>query len=319
MQRDIKIDGLKFLLIFLVVLGHLSYYDYGIELNKMIYSFHMPVFVFLSGYFTSLKSNSEKQAMWLKKAAIIFLLAQFAHITIAVVSRYLSAAMSITTPLYFISLDDFIVPKFALWYILCLIYWRLIAWNAIDKTHGLWWLIGSFILSIIAGVVPIGETFSFQRAFAFFPFFVLGLVFRQRNWAIQLDKVPLLIPVIIIIIGFIAARQLPLFQPREHYVNWNDAFLRTVQSIMGVLLCLSVIRLSRASKQIEKLAEYGIYTLWIYVGHTFIITIEEKIFPHLGITYNVFIAVAIAIIYCAIFIFIAKRYHARHDLNRQGR
>lgn len=46
MERDAKIDGLKFILIFFVVLGHLQYKDYGIELNKMIYSFHMPVFVF---------------------------------------------------------------------------------------------------------------------------------------------------------------------------------------------------------------------------------------------------------------------------------
>ena len=312
MQRDLKIDGLKFLLIFLVVLGHLSYHDYGIELNKMIYSFHMPVFVFLSGYLTSLKSNSEKHAMWLKKTAIIFLLAQFAHIIMAVAFRYLSSTMSNTPPHHLLSLGDFIYPKIALWYLLCLIYWRFITWKVFDKNHDLLWLIGSFILSIIVGIIPIGETFSFQRAFAFFPFFILGLVFKQRNWAIQLDKVPLLIPVMIIIIGFIVARELPLFQPRYHYIDWGDAVLRAGQSILGCLLCLSVIRLSRASKLLEKFAHYGMYTLWIYVGHTFLITIERKLLPQFGITYNIFIALVIAVIYCALFIFIAKLYHARH-------
>ena len=43
MERDLHIDGLKFLMIFLVVLGHLSYEDYGLEINKMVYSFHMPI------------------------------------------------------------------------------------------------------------------------------------------------------------------------------------------------------------------------------------------------------------------------------------
>ena len=67
MKRDARLDGLKFVLIFLVVLGHLSYNDYGLGLTKMIYSFHMPVFVFLSGYFTSLNADRAKQVVWLKK------------------------------------------------------------------------------------------------------------------------------------------------------------------------------------------------------------------------------------------------------------
>ena len=66
MNRDLKLDAIKFIMIFLVVLGHLGYNDYGLGINRVIYSFHMPVFIFLSGYFTSQNTNREKQTKWLK-------------------------------------------------------------------------------------------------------------------------------------------------------------------------------------------------------------------------------------------------------------
>lgn len=55
-DRDIRFDVLKGLLIILVVLGHsinIEYLDASWDnaLFHFIYSFHMPLFVFLSGFF----------------------------------------------------------------------------------------------------------------------------------------------------------------------------------------------------------------------------------------------------------------------------
>ncbi len=120
--RDLRFDGLKSLLIFLVVLGHLTFKDYGIDLMEMIYSFHMPVFVFLSGYFTSLSSDKEKQRRWLKKTLVIFIAALIAQYILKLVLEYeLSRlngfefnAYSILKPRSLVS------PGFALWYLDCL-------------------------------------------------------------------------------------------------------------------------------------------------------------------------------------------------------
>lgn len=54
-NRDYTLDGLKFLLICLVVLGHfIQGARYNNEITTAIYSviynFHMPLFVLLSGY-----------------------------------------------------------------------------------------------------------------------------------------------------------------------------------------------------------------------------------------------------------------------------
>ena len=55
-------DNIKFILIFLVVLGHLleisSPFPEKEMLYKLIYSCHMPVFIFISGFFA--KFNSSK-------------------------------------------------------------------------------------------------------------------------------------------------------------------------------------------------------------------------------------------------------------------
>lgn len=53
MERLIHIDVLKGIAIVLVVMGHLyiPFTDYLNEtLNQLIYSFHMPLFIFLSGF-----------------------------------------------------------------------------------------------------------------------------------------------------------------------------------------------------------------------------------------------------------------------------
>ena len=61
MQRDITIDFLKGIAIFLVVLGHLFPVP---PVSNFIYSFHMPLFMFLSGctfFYSFSHSNSAFQ------------------------------------------------------------------------------------------------------------------------------------------------------------------------------------------------------------------------------------------------------------------
>ena len=54
-ERDYFFDNLKAVLIFLVVLGHfllpIHGRNYLVVVKRLIYVFHMPLFVFVSGYF----------------------------------------------------------------------------------------------------------------------------------------------------------------------------------------------------------------------------------------------------------------------------
>ena len=310
MKRDNNLDGLKFIMIFLVVLGHLNFDDYGLELKNYIYSFHMPVFVFLSGYFTSLKNDKKKQIKWLKKIALIYIFAQLGHVVLDCGIHYISCSInkepfSIRPCLSFV---DIYCPRFALWYLLSLIYWRLATWHIFNKCSDVTLLVVSILLSIASGFIPIGHAFSFQRSFSFLPFFVLGLIFKKRDLMSKLERVPIWVPFIIIAICFIISKDLPLFQPREYYNDFHDTILRIEQSVIGLCLSLSIINISRNIKCIEKVAKYGVYTLWIYVGHTFLVVFGKEIFPQIGISFNIWIAILLALLYCSLFIFLARTY-----------
>lgn len=54
MERDTRLDSIKFVLIFMVVLGHMVECGtndmWNTKVYTLIYSFHMPAFIYVSGY-----------------------------------------------------------------------------------------------------------------------------------------------------------------------------------------------------------------------------------------------------------------------------
>ena len=307
-NRDLKFDGLKFIMIFLVVLGHLGYNDYGLEVGKVIYSFHMPVFIFLSGYFTSLSANDEKQNLWMKKTLIIYAVAQITAWMLKI-GLELSSDMLKGRPLdtSMISWEVLISPELALWYLVCLMYWRVAIWKVLKKVNDIKLLVISVVLSLISGLIPIDHNFAFQRAFAFFPFFALGIVFKKRKLIGQLERIPMTYAIIALLFGLLVARLFPSYMPKFHYENWQQPVWRIIQSGLGLYLSLLILRISRI-KFTEKFASYGEHTLWIYIGHTYLITIGQRAFPYSGIHFNLFTAILLTIVYCAFFIFLSNLY-----------
>lgn len=86
-ERDYFFDNLKAVLIFLVVLGHFLLPIHGesvlVVVKRLIYVFHMPLFVFVSGYFAKkIYKNGQynfKKILYLIKAYIIFVIANRYH------------------------------------------------------------------------------------------------------------------------------------------------------------------------------------------------------------------------------------------------
>lgn len=311
LNRDAKFDGLKFLLIFLVVLGHLKYYDFDLRVSRIIYSFHMPVFIFLSGFFTSLSSNKEKRISWIKKTLILYIIADIAEIIMNILLEYSACSLkgkdfSISP---FINWHTVFYPAFTLWYLLCLVYWRITIWTVGDKINDISLFVISCLLLVIAGFVPLGFDLSYQRTFSFFPFFVLGIVFKKRGLIPKLEKLPVYYAVIGLLLGFIAAGLLPTYFPVQPLKTFDQLAERVIQTLLALFLCIMIIRLSRA-KFTETFAKYGSKTLWIYVGHAFLVTISNRLFPYLGISLNIFTAPFVAALYCAFLIFLANTYES---------
>ena len=300
-MRDKQIDGLKFIMIFCVVLGHIGFNDYGLGIHKVIYSFHMPVFIFLSGYLTSLKSPQTKINKWLIKTIIIYVCVQlFFHLFSFEDSVNFSK---------FLSLDIYCLPVFAMWYLICLVYWRLFTCKILNYIKDIELLGISVLFALISGFIPIDDYLSFQRVFAFFPFFVFGVVFKNRNMLVKLEMIPIKYYIWALFVGLIIARLLPceLYQPKYHYSNINGLVIRLVQSTLGLFLCIIIVRLSRHAS-IERFSIFGQKTLWIYIGHIFLIKIGGFVFAKYDYTLNFIEAILLSIIYCAIIICINNCY-----------
>lgn len=120
MQRDVYWDSLKFILIFLVVYVHVLTIDYAAgSINRAIFNFInlfiMPLFVFISGRFSQIndKDRYVKGIIKLVETFFVFQLLQ-------VLCRYITHRGDF-------SLIHFIIyPEMSLWYIQCLVYWRLV-------------------------------------------------------------------------------------------------------------------------------------------------------------------------------------------------
>lgn len=166
MNRELFIDGLKGWAIFLVILGHVLQYNYGgLEssvLYRMIYSFHMPLFFFLSGYVS-------KNAT-LKKCMISLLIPYFCWGTIFCLLNGWS----------FFCL--FLDPDKVLWFLLILFYCHL--FHIIIKRFIVsipYIILIAFLLCIIAYLIGkdgIGGLRLYARSL---PFFLLGYYTKEYS------------------------------------------------------------------------------------------------------------------------------------------
>ena len=57
--RNKYIDILKGLLMMLVIIGHLNFFDYNARTLTLIYSFHMPAFLIIGGFLSHIDENSK--------------------------------------------------------------------------------------------------------------------------------------------------------------------------------------------------------------------------------------------------------------------
>lgn len=267
--RDTRIDGLKFILIFLVILGHISYYDYGLRINRIIYSFHMPLFVMISGFFTHRQSP---QRFWHAslKLLSLYLIFQTGHLI------YNTWALGIP-----FSITGFLNPSLAMWYLLCLFYWRC----AYHFTRPLgikpaYALLLSIVLSVVVGFIPLGNKFlAFQRAFAFLPFFIFGLMLHDGELRRIIHQFNVHFVVVASLIALVGAYFLPLFEPSEPYSVWNDAILRLLQMGIAFIICIGIIRLL-PTRLPNLFCEMGRRTLYFYLYHTFMVKVINDVSLH---------------------------------------
>ena len=277
MKRDIYWDSLKFVLIFLVVYGHIApRYLEGSQFNMAIYNFiymfHMPLFVFVSGRFSHIRDR-KKYIQGICRLFETYLVFQIIRISIQVVKGEE------------LLLSCFTTPQWTLWYLLVLIYWRLavlyLPENILQYRKVI--LIVSLFISILVGFIPIDDAFAFQRTFAFLPFFVMGFFSSDVDIRKYINKIASFFAVLVLIVTFVFfyfyfgdIDLVFVHHCKSSY--WSYDFYHTMLRFVArciyiptaIILGLFVMRIIPINM---KLAKWGSVTLFIFIYHTFAINV----------------------------------------------
>ncbi|MGW5633868.1 acyltransferase family protein [Streptomyces sp. NPDC003832] len=174
-RRDAFFDNAKFLAIVLVAVGHtwepLKGDSRVLEaLYTVVYAFHMPAFILISGYFSrSFDMRPDRLRRLITGVAVPYIVFETAY------------------PLFKRAIDDdpsmrisLLDPWYLTWFLVALFVWRL--------TTPVWKLIRyplpvALGIAMLASVSPeIGDDLDLQRVLQFLPFFVLGLSMKAEHF-----------------------------------------------------------------------------------------------------------------------------------------
>ncbi|ASK62022.1 hypothetical protein CFK37_07540 [Virgibacillus phasianinus] len=271
MGRTAYFDNAKLALIFLVVFGHMiqPFTDGSQGINTLymwIYTFHMPAFIFLAGFFAKGRGDKQYIMNLAKKLLLPYLIFQVIY------SGY-----------YFIlGHDDWqtgvFSPHWALWFLFSLFSWHVLLYffKKIPAPY-------SIALSVIVGLVvgyfgEIGHTFSLSRTFVFFPFFLIGywvtkdhVMFLKRK---SVQWASLAVMAIVAVAIFIA----PEFNSgwllaSESYGDLGlpelGILARTLVYATSALMAMSILAWIPVKENM--LTKLGTQTLYVYLLHGFFI------------------------------------------------
>lgn len=269
--RDPYFDNLKGVLIYLVFAGHcLSLYKgdnvFCNYLYQLIYAFHMPLFLYLSGYFSKNLTKSAARAYEvLIIPAIPFELAYF----------FLHLVLKSD------NFQPFLTPIFAYWYLFVLFGYRVLM-PYMAKLRGMVPL--AFVLALGVGFnSQIGEYMTLSRFFCLLPFFLLGFYTSAET----MDKLRSQNIKLCVLIALAAAVSLAVvmgtdivtldFTLAACYEDAYGLIGRVFQYALAILLSMAVIRF--VPKKASYLTRVGQRTLQIYLLNFYVVSVIQILNP----------------------------------------
>ncbi|MFE7274388.1 acyltransferase family protein [Streptomyces sp. NPDC057623] len=174
-QRDAFFDNAKFLAIVLVAIGHSWEPIKGDSrileaVYTVVYTFHMPAFIIISGFFSrSFDASPSRLKRLITGVAVPYIIFETAY---PLFKRWIAE-----DPGQDISLLD---PWYLTWFLCALFIWRMTTpiWKMVR-----WPLPIALGLAMAATVTPeIGDDLDLQRVLQFLPYFVLGLCMKPEHF-----------------------------------------------------------------------------------------------------------------------------------------
>lgn len=263
-ERDYLFDNIKLLLIFLVVFAHLAepYVNGSLWLKRiylMIYTFHMPLFIFISGYFS--KHDEDKKG---KLICYYFL----PYVILNTLFSYLQTqelGINITS------------PNWAFWYFLSLCWWKLLSPYMKELRHPIF---VSLVVACLIGFIPsFQRQLSLSRTVVFFPFFLAGyfcppsLVTKLRKKHLGYAMLGLMACVFMSIWfidqGYFNSRVLYQAEAYPEGAEMSYLCFRALSLLIASGLIISIIRI--VPKRKFWFSRFGQYTMPVFIAHIYIL------------------------------------------------
>lgn len=297
-ERNYLLDNLKVILIFFVVFGHTI--EYYIKDSKVlmtlyifIYIFHMPLFIFISGYLSKNFYKMKRKAV--KNLLIPYIIFNMIWYT----AVYIGTKKAMFTVMY---------PGWTLWYLLSLFFWRIIL-KYIVKIKNI--VLISFIVGIIVGVIPaVNGYLSISRTIVFLPFFLLGYYTKEEyfeklksiNKLFAFIGIALFLFIAIFVVNYNIVDYKFLYNSYSfsslEVGLFNGLLYRGILYISSILFGACVIMLVPNKKQ--RYSNIGKATMNVYVFHIYLVMLVYFFIPkwNMGIIQNILILLSpVLIIY----------------------
>lgn len=324
MENDIKLkvdgegriffwDNLKSLLIILVVVGHsVDFYTSTSPMMRdiyfFIYTFHMPLFIFVSGYFS--KRVVEGKHLSIEKVFSFLTLYLLMKFCFFILTKYMFGSSEVDF--------KFLVEPSVPWYLLAMSVWFCFTYILKD-IKPVFVIVFSVFIGIIVGyykLVSVKDLFSLSRILVFFPYFIVGYYFKQNHlikilkcsWLKWVSLISITTLFIIILLygqdiysfrGFLTGRNSYLSLDRP----LNGGFYRLMFYGVSTIISLAIIYITPKGKLF--ITKFGTRTLQIYFIHPLVLTIYHhyklndyiiKIFPNSWKIIYLLLAVALALV-----------------------
>jgi fucose 4-O-acetylase-like acetyltransferase len=292
-NRNAFFDNLKFILIFFVIFAHtltqLVKSAPIIEvLYTYIYSFHMFLFIFVSGYFSKKIGTSGFKKYDAVKLMLIYIISYLGYF-------FYSQVIPGLHPTNF----DLTVPYDVLWYLVSLLAWRVFLPYVVELRHP---IILSFLIAILSGYIIEDHYFlSLSRTIKFFPFFLCGYYLSQEKVGKLVKSFPK--PLAVSLLGltfliFMVVRIKYNFSYFMWFYNMASYATLGVGKAYGwlgygivytVAVINSVCLMALVPWQKTRFTELGQNTLYPFVLHDFFIMLSDS-FIEKGFFPNIYIA-----------------------------
>lgn len=271
-QRDYKMDNLRFLLIFLVLMGHfmeLFKGEFTSNLYKIIYSFHMPAFLFLTGYFA--RFNRRK---------IVFQLI-YPYILFQILYRIFDALLYKGKDTFTIK---FGTPYWLLWYLLVTIFCYLLLplFDSKSKNSRIALVIASLSLALLTGFdSSIGYYGSLSRFFSFLPFFLVGFYAAQMEKSKKYPVWLLFVLAAVLILASYYVTSSPQITKKVLYGSYSYKEAEYTPLIRASLILIGFTWITFLlfiipNKKLPFLSVLGQHTLPIFLLHGFFVRLAQK-------------------------------------------